>query len=70
LIAVFSHSHVHSENCGHERVPHDDHFDFLVGDELHHSHDNHCDSHGRLTRRHIKQSPSSEETQPLNSEWK
>ncbi|CAL8464237.1 g3772 [Coccomyxa elongata] len=28
--------HVHGPNCGHEIVAHGDHFDFLVGDELHH----------------------------------
>jgi hypothetical protein len=45
------HDHEHHDTCGHERVPHDDHFDYLVGDELHHQHDGHCDSHGIIRRR-------------------
>jgi hypothetical protein len=38
--------HVHSEECGHEAVPHGDHVDYLVGDHLHHPHGGHCDDHG------------------------
>ena len=41
-------SHVHGENCGHERVPHGDHFDYLVDGHLHHPHGEHCDDHGKL----------------------
>jgi len=40
--------HSHSPTCGHERVPHGDHVDFLVAGHLHHSHDGHCDDHGFL----------------------
>ncbi|KAK9812049.1 hypothetical protein WJX73_001132 [Symbiochloris irregularis] len=29
-------SHEHGPNCGHEAVLHNDHYDFLVGNELHH----------------------------------
>lgn len=38
--------HKHGPNCGHERVPHGDHTDYLVKGHLHHAHDNHCDDHG------------------------
>jgi len=40
--------HVHTANCGHPRVPHGDHVDFLVGGHLHHPHENHCDHHGEI----------------------
>src|SRR5262245_36828060 len=42
------HGHSHGPSCGHERVPHGDHFDFLVNGHLHHSHKSHCDDHGAL----------------------
>ncbi len=42
-------NHVHGDNCGHEKVPHGDHFDFLVNGHLHHPHGNHCDDHGKIT---------------------
>jgi hypothetical protein len=38
--------HVHEPGCGHERVPHGDHVDYLVEGHLHHPHDGHCDDHG------------------------
>jgi hypothetical protein len=38
--------HHHREGCGHERVPHGDHTDYLVGNHVHHNHDGHCDLHG------------------------
>jgi hypothetical protein len=38
--------HMHGPNCGHERAPHGDHFDYIVGDHLHHDHSGHCDDHG------------------------
>jgi hypothetical protein len=41
--------HVHSAQCGHERVPHGDHVDYAVGTHLHHPHDGHCDDHGPLS---------------------
>jgi len=40
--------HTHGPACGHERVPHGDHVDYLVGGHLHHSHESHCDDHGSL----------------------
>ncbi len=40
--------HEHGEGCGHETVPHGDHFDYLVDGRLHHPHDGHCDDHGPL----------------------
>lgn len=41
-------NHVHGPKCGHERVPHEDHVDYLVKGHLHHPHGNHCDDHGKL----------------------
>lgn len=38
--------HTHGPGCGHERVPHGDHFDYLVDGRLHHVHGDHCDDHG------------------------
>lgn len=38
--------HVHGPGCGHERVPHGDHVDYLVDGRLHHPHGDHCDDHG------------------------
>src|SRR5918912_1511775 len=29
--------------CGHEKVPHGDHHDYLVNGRMHHVHGNHCD---------------------------
>ncbi len=36
----------HTDDCGHELVPHGDHYDYLVNGRLHHVHDSHCDDHG------------------------
>lgn len=41
-------NHVHGDSCGHEKVPHGDHFDYLVNGHLHHPHENHCDDHGKV----------------------
>jgi hypothetical protein len=41
-------SHQHGTQCGHERVPHGDHVDYLVEGHLHSRHGDHCDDHGRL----------------------
>jgi hypothetical protein len=41
-------AHKHGENCGHERVPHGDHVDYLVEGHLHHQHGDHCDNHGSI----------------------
>jgi hypothetical protein len=35
--------------CGHEKVPHGDHFDYLYEGRLHHPHGDHCDDHGPVT---------------------
>src|SRR5262245_7001310 len=40
--------HTHSAMCGHERVPHGDHVDYLVSGHLHHTHSGHCDNHGSI----------------------
>ena len=42
-------THKHGDNCGHERVPHLDHMDFVVGGHLHHQHEGHCDHHGSVS---------------------
>ena len=44
-------THVHGPGCAHERVPHGDHFDYLVDGHLHHPHGNHCDDHGPVAVR-------------------
>lgn len=36
----------HEGDCGHELVPHGDHYDYLVNGRLHHVHGDHCDDHG------------------------
>ncbi|MGZ3583477.1 MAG: hypothetical protein ACXWQR_22935 [Ktedonobacterales bacterium] len=33
-------------DCGHQRIPHADHADYLVNGELHHKRGVHCDNHG------------------------
>ncbi|MBC7796067.1 MAG: hypothetical protein H7Z37_04250 [Pyrinomonadaceae bacterium] len=38
-----NHTHVHSENCGHTRIQHNDHFDYLHAGHLHAEHDSHYD---------------------------
>jgi len=38
--------HVHGPECGHELVPHGDHFDYLVDGRLYHQHGDHIDDHG------------------------
>lgn len=40
-----SHTHVHSEFCGHLRVMHAGHIDYLHDGHLHHEHDGHYDEH-------------------------
>ena len=39
-------THHHGMDCGHERVLHDDHFDYVVEGHLHYVHEGHCDDHG------------------------
>ena len=41
-----SFKHRHSEFCGHPIIFHDGHIDYIVGNQLHHVHDGHCDDHG------------------------
>jgi hypothetical protein len=43
--------HAHGAACGHDRVPHGDHVDYFVAGHLHHTHDEHCDDHGRVADR-------------------
>lgn len=40
--------HRHGDDCGHARVPHDNHIDYWVDDHLHHIDRDHCDDHGPL----------------------
>ena len=40
-----AHDHAHGEGCGHERVVHDDHFDYVHDGHRHASHDGHWDEH-------------------------
>ena len=44
-------AHVHGPGCAHERVPHGNHFDYLVNGHLHHPHGSHCDDHGPVSVR-------------------
>lgn len=46
--ATHENSHVHGPKCGHEPVPHGDHFDYLVHGHLHHPCKDHCDHHGTV----------------------
>jgi hypothetical protein len=43
-------AHTHGDGCGHERVPHADHEDYLVDGHLHRAHADHCDDHGVLAK--------------------
>jgi len=40
--------HIHNASCGHPKVFHDDHYDYIVDGRLHHVHGNHCDDHGKV----------------------
>lgn len=40
-----NHEHEHGENCGHLKVKHGDHYDYLHDGHLHHKHENHYDEH-------------------------
>ncbi len=35
--------HAHGVNCGHERIEHDNHSDYVVNGNVHHVHGDHCD---------------------------
>ena len=39
------HAHDHSRSCGHKRVKHGDHWDYLHDGHLHYEHDGHYDEH-------------------------
>jgi hypothetical protein len=41
-------THAHGPNCGHEKVKHGDHFDYLVDGHLEHPHGDHNDNHGKI----------------------
>lgn len=43
-------SHQHADTCGHEKVPHGNHTDYLVDGHLHHGHGSHCDDHGQVVK--------------------
>lgn len=38
--------HQHSAVCGHVRIMHGDHIDYIVDGHLHFPHGTHCDDHG------------------------
>ena len=40
-----NHDHVHGEGCGHQKIKHGDHYDFLHDGHLHHGHQGHVDEH-------------------------
>lgn len=40
--------HVHGPDCGHPRIRHEDHYDFVVDGHLHHLTGKRCVHHGRL----------------------
>ncbi len=40
-----NHDHEHGENCGHTKIKHGDHYDFLHDGHMHHKHGNHYDEH-------------------------
>ena len=39
------HPHEHNENCGHTRIKHNDHIDYIRSGHLHHAHGDHYDEH-------------------------
>ena len=41
--------HIHGPTCGHQKVMHGDHVDYLVDGTLEHPHGSHNDNHGKLT---------------------
>ncbi len=40
-----NHPHEHNESCGHLRIKHNDHIDYLHDGHLHHAHGDHYDEH-------------------------
>jgi hypothetical protein len=43
-------SHVHGPGCGHDKVAHYGHTDYVVDGQRHHPHEGHCDNHGTADR--------------------
>lgn len=43
--AVHDHAHAHADDCGHTKVAHLDHSDFLHDGHMHNVHANHADEH-------------------------
>lgn len=41
-------SEIHDDNCGHEKIAHGDHYDYLVNGRLQHVHNDHVDDHGSV----------------------
>ena len=48
FLGAHDRGHTHGPGCGHEAVPHGDHTDYIVEGQLHHSHGDHCDDHGKV----------------------
>lgn len=40
--------HAHNDNCGHKKVQHGDHFDFIHNGHYHAVHADHTDEHGNI----------------------
>ncbi|APC97019.1 hypothetical protein [Francisella frigiditurris] len=40
-----NHEHTHKDGCGHTKVKHNDHYDYLHNGCLHHEHNGHYDEH-------------------------
>ena len=40
-----NHDHIHGENCGHTKIKHADHYDYINDGHLHHPHEDHNDEH-------------------------
>ncbi|MBW1605016.1 hypothetical protein [Lactobacillus sp. Sy-1] len=41
-------SEIHNDNCGHQKVIHGDHVDYIVNARLQHVHGDHVDDHGTV----------------------
>ena len=40
-----NHSHEHKDGCGHTKIKHGDHYDYLHDGHMHHTHGDHVDEH-------------------------
>jgi len=40
--------HKHGDDCGHPKILHEGHYDYIVDGHLHYVHGNHCDDHGSI----------------------